>query len=65
MLVSSKPYNGVGPFYNGDMASDPSFDIRVGDTFSQGLQSSVASLSGASVARPYRQVFHTRREVNI
>ena len=33
LLVSSMPYNGVGPFYNGDIASDPSFDIRVGDTF--------------------------------
>ena len=42
MLVSSMPYNGVGPFYNGDVASDPLFDIRVGGaTFSQGLQSCI------------------------
>ena len=29
VLVSSAPFNAVGPFYNGDAASAPSFDIKV------------------------------------
>jgi len=28
VLVSARPQNAVGPFYNGDMASSPSFDIK-------------------------------------
>jgi len=28
MMISGMPYNAVGPFYTGDMASAPSFDIK-------------------------------------
>merc|ERR1711936_128988 len=28
LTVDAMPFNAVGPFYNGDMASAPSFDIK-------------------------------------
>ena len=62
-VVDCAPFNGVGPFYNGDAASAPSFDIKVGFICNNIGIMKQNSHSGASVARTHCQELQPRWKV--
>ena len=73
-IVDAAPFNAVGPFYNGNAASAPSFDIQVQlrlrgmsvlFVYMCCISLYVMSIfSGAPVARPHREVLQPRRKID-
>ena len=62
-VVDCAPFNAEGPFYNGDAASAPSFDIKVGFVCKNKKSSKLNPYTGASVAWTHCQELQPRWKV--